>query len=1192
MLFIHQLRGSLVRRLLIALLGTGVLMTALSAQATNQLYNTWVNTYPDSLTDDNAGCVVCHNTPSGSGGFNSYGADVFIDGIRGAEDLDSDGDPGGCTNIEEINLNTQPAWTPPLPSSIDPSWISGDLDPDSSLCGGGLPGTLQFSSATYSVNENGGSVSISVTRTGGSDGAVTVDYATSDGTANAGSDYTHTTGTLTLADGVTSASFSVPIIDDTEFEGDETVNLALSSPTGGATLGTPSSAVLTIADDDPPPSAGSLQFSSTTYNVDENGVSISILVTRTGGDFGEVTVDYTTSDDTATAGSDYTSTSGTLTLLDSELSASFNVPILNDTTYEGDETVNLALSNPTGGATLGNPSNALLTIVDDDPIPSAGTLQFSSAAYAVNENGGSILINVTRTGGDFGEVTVDYTTSDGTATAGSDYTSTSGTLTLLDSELSASFSVPITDDTTFENDETVNLILSSPTGGATLGNPSSAVLTIVDDDPAPLAGSLQFSGATYSVDENGGSILIAVTRTGGDFGEVTVDYTTSDGTATAGSDYTTTSGTLTLLDGETSASFSVPILDDTIYEGDETVNLTLSNPTGDATLGTPSSAVLSIVEDDPVPVAGSLQFSGATYSVAETGVSIEITVTRTGGSDGAITVDYATSDGTATAGSDYTTATGTLTLADGVTSGSFTVPILDDTIYEGNETVNLTLSNPTGDATLGTPSNAVLTIVENELPPLSGSLQFSGSTYSVDEFGGSALITVTRTGGDFGTVSVNYTTSDGTATAGSDYTTTSGTLILLNGETSASFSVPILDDTIYEGDETVNLTLSNPTGDATLGTPSSAVLSIVEDDPVPVAGSLQFSGATYSVAETGVSIEITVTRTGGSDGAITVDYATSDGTATAGSDYTTATGTLTLADGVTSGSFTVPILDDTIYEGNETVNLTLSNPTGDATLGTPSSAVLTIVEDDPVPSPGSLQFSGEAYSVAENGDAALITVTRTGGSAGIVSVEYDTSDGSGTAGSDYSSTSGTLTLLDGETSASFSVPIIDDTEIEGDETVNLTLSNPIDAILGTPDTAVLTIQDNDPVGDADVFLSKMRVPSLLTLREDRDATRRIIVFGDGNTIEQDATVTLSASHPDIKVEIEPESLTSTVTPGRPDTRFSFTAEIECEEAGRHTLEWTAVIDAAENADPTNDSLTLSTTVECKAKRSRRGRDDD
>ncbi len=140
-----------------------------------------------------------------------------------------------------------------------------------------------------------------------------------------------------------------------------------------------------------------------------------------------------------------------------------------------------------------------------------------------------------------------------------------------------------------------------------------------------------------------------------------------------------------------------------------------------------------------------------------------------------------------------------------------------------------------------------------------------------------------------------------------------------------------------------------------------------------------------------------------------------------------------------------------------------------------------------------------------------------------------------------------------------------------------------------------TTADIKPVStgdDADVFLSKMRVPSLLTLREDRDATRRIIVFGDGNTIEQDATVTLSASHPDIKVEIEPESLTSTVTPGRPDTRFSFTAEIECEEAGRHTLEWTAVIDAAENADPTNDSLTLSTTVECKAKRSRRGRDDD
>jgi hypothetical protein len=116
-----------------------------------------------------------------------------------------------------------------------------------------------------------------------------------------------------------------------------------------------------------------------------------------------------------------------------------------------------------------------------------------------------------------------------------------------------------------------------------------------------------------------------------------------------------------------------------------------------------------------------------------------------------------------------------------------------------------------------------------------GTLQFSAATYSVNENGGSATITVTRTGGSNGAVGVSYATSNGTATAGSDYTATSGTLSWANGDTaSKTFSIPILDDSVYEGNETVNLTLTNATGGATLGSPSTAVLTIVENDPEPV----------------------------------------------------------------------------------------------------------------------------------------------------------------------------------------------------------------------------------------------------------------------------------------------------------------------------------------------------------------------
>ena len=172
----------------------------------------------------------------------------------------------------------------------------------------------------------------------------------------------------------------------------------------------------------------------------------------------------------------------------------------------------------------------------------------------------------------------------------------------------------------------------------------------------------------------------------------------------------------------------------------------------------------------------------------------------------------------------------------------------------------------------------------------------------------------------------------------------------------------ILDDTLFEGNETVNLALSNPTGGATLGSPSAALLTITDNDSAP-AGTLQFSSATYSVAENGGNATITITRTGGSAGAVGVSFATSNGTATAPSDYTAVSQTVSFANGDTaSKSVSIPIVNDTSVEPNETVNLALSSPTGGATLGSPSTAVLTITDND-----GGVTLSASPTTVAPGG---------------------------------------------------------------------------------------------------------------------------------------------------------------------------------------------------------------------------------
>src|SRR5438045_3111245 len=198
--------------------------------------------------------------------------------------------------------------------------------------------------------------------------------------------------------------------------------------------------------------------------------------------------------------------------------------------------------------------------------------------------------------------------------------------------------------------------------------------------------------------------------------------------------------------------------------------------------------------------------------------------------------------------------------------------------------------------------------------PAFGSLQFSSTAYSVFESTGPATVTVTRAGGSDGTVTVHYATGDGTATSPADYTATSGTLTFNDGETSKSFNVSTVDDTAQEPDETVGLTLSAPTGGATLGTPSSAVLNVLDND----SKVFRFSSDSYSAGEADGSVVLTVSRSGDASAAASVNYATSDGTASERSDYTTAVGTLRFAAGESSKTVPGFITNDVYVEPAET----------------------------------------------------------------------------------------------------------------------------------------------------------------------------------------------------------------------------------------------------------------------------------
>ncbi|HXU33155.1 MAG TPA: Calx-beta domain-containing protein, partial [Thermoanaerobaculia bacterium] len=277
------------------------------------------------------------------------------------------------------------------------------------------------------------------------------------------------------------------------------------------------------------------------------------------------------------------------------------------------------------------------------------------------------------------------------------------------------------------------------------GIPGAGMFGTITVTGATAPGSLQFTAGTFSVGEAGGPASITISRTGGTDGAVSVQYATSNGTATAGSDYTAASGTLSWTDGDgANKSFPVPITNDAADEPNETVELTLSNPGGGASLGARTTATLTITDDDLPASAGSIAFGMATFSVAESGASATIPVVRSGGTNGAVSVAFATANGTATGGPDYAPINGVLTWANGESgTKNFQVGIVDDTLVEANETVLLALSSPTGGATLGSPANATLTIQDNDVPSGPGTLALGAASFSGTE-GGTATITVSR----------------------------------------------------------------------------------------------------------------------------------------------------------------------------------------------------------------------------------------------------------------------------------------------------------------------------------------------------------------------------------------------------------------------------------------------------------------
>lgn len=603
----------------------------------------------------------------------------------------------------------------------------------------------------------------------------------------------------------------------------------------------------------------------------------------------------------------------TLTIPAQTLSRPVVLQTIDDNIYQGSQIINLTISSADATITA-DPNNLTINLQDNELPP---VIQIADAV--ANESAGTIDFAVTTNRVSILTSTFDYATQNGTALAGSDYTAvSSGQFSIPAGQTSAVIHIPLVNDSVSEANETFSLNFSNPVN-ASLGV-SSAIGTIVDDDAVPL---VSFHVASQSVNENVGTVQVQLDLDSASSQTVTVPFTLS-GTAT-GADYSvTTALPVTIAAGQTSVNVSLSIVNDTLNESNETIILSMGAPTN-AALGAVTSHTINILDNDTQPT---VSLSSASQSVNENAgtASLNLVLSAVSGQD--VTVPI-TLSGTATGGSDdyLLTSSTTITIPAGQTTAPINFNIINDSAVESNETIIVTLGAPTN-ATLGATTSHTITIVDDDV-------YISINDVTVLENASTAVFTISINKTTINNVSVNYSTSNGTAISGTNYTSTSGTLILAAGATSATVSIPIIDTpAVCEGNRTFNVNLTsgvNGTIQDNLG------IGTIQENDLPIVSVGNVSVVEGSIAAVPVSLNQSCSMD------VTVNYSMTDGTASA-SDYSGMSGSFTIYAGKTLAYLGVSIVEDSIVEPSENFTLTISNPVN-ATLGTSSSTV-TITDND------------------------------------------------------------------------------------------------------------------------------------------------------------------------------------------------------------------------------------------------------
>ena len=622
---------------------------------------------------------------------------------------------------------------------------------------------------------------------------------------------------MTIAAGATTATVSVQVFGDEDFEPDETINASISNASG-ANIGD-GSAVGVIRNDDAQ-GTPSLSIADVAIDEGDSGSStMTFVVSLSEASGSDVTFDFSTSDGTATSGSDYTAVNALpLTITAGSTSVQVSVEVFGDTTIESDESFTATISNASG-ATIADGSATGLIRNDDI---ASGTVQISiTDVRRAEPDTGNRLFNfvVSISEPTTEDVTVQYVSADDTATAGEDYQAVGGLATILAGTTSTVIPVNVFPDTDDEPTETFRIILSNPSANAVIVDGTAVGEIVNNDGEAPFI-SISDAQIVEGDDGQTGEIVFNVTLDRTSDLPVAVDYSIRSVTADAGLDYVFKSGRIGFDEqlGETEKEIRIEVLGDDLVEPDETFEVILSLPTDLPNNGNgrieDGVGVGTIVDDgDAAPTIYITDIAKEEGS-GETGTEFAFTVTLSEALSEDVTIQYDLTDEgeTAEIGIDFQglAQPQTVTIPAGSTNATISTIVRGDGAYEFDETYRIELSAPDGGmlpAGFGR-SFARATIINDEALPR---IVVQDAIFNEQDSQFSGFVTVQILDSTNVPIFARFVTEEVTATDSVDYQTLTTSTNFRGDPGTNSFQVPIeifADADDQESAETLRLRIA------------------------------------------------------------------------------------------------------------------------------------------------------------------------------------------------------------------------------------------------------------------------------------------------------------------------------------------------------------------------------------------------